>query len=319
MIIRHSRSNLLRCRITLQFERPHDRTRPTIGLQHDRRFHASKPNLIVNEALQLSSSLFYFIHDTSGLSWGLSIPLTAGLCQLAFTPLHYMVDRNRNLRAKGTTLLAAYRTAFQEQVLAQKENIGTETDARRAESQTKSRLKVKSKDLQRAIGYRRSWLNFLPLSYVPLWLSNVSALVDMCGINEEDSKVIAASGLSGVSNEPALTTDGILWFTDLTIADPVLLLPIAAGGLFLTSVLVLRPNPTEKPTRLQMVLITFSLCSAPLFIATGVSNAVLLAMMGSTAVTIVRRLALERLFDDPTAKVKPARPRTAVLKEQYRV
>jgi inner membrane protein COX18 len=289
-----------------------------VGLSRTRGFHASKPNLIINEAFQLSSTLFYFVHDTSGLSWGLSIPLTGALCQLAFTPLHYAVERNTKLRAQGTALLAAYRTAFQEQVRVQENSIKTEAGAVIAESEVKRKLRAKTENIQGVLGYKGNWLNFILLSYIPVWLSNVGALVEMCGFTEEDSKAIAASGLNSVVVEPTLTTDGMLWFTDLTIADPLCLLPIATGCLFLTSVLTMGRRSTGKPTALQSVLLTFALLTGPLYIALGVSNAVLLAMMGSTVVTIVRRPVLDRVFGK-SLMVKPAQPRLAVPKKQYRV
>lgn len=318
MIIRHGRSSLRRFQSALQSPQPHNGTVPLFGLPRTRKFHASKPNLIINEAFQLSSILFYFVHDTSGLSWGLSIPLTGSLCQLAFTPLHYIVERNTNLRAQGTTLLAAYRTAFQEQVRARENPVKTENGAVIAELEVKRKLRAKNKHIQGALGYKGIWLNFVLLSYVPVWLSNAGALVEMCGFAEEDSKAIAASGLNGVAVEPTLTTDGMLWFTDLTIADPLCLLPIATGCLFLTSVLTMGRDSTSKPTTLQSVLLAMALLTGPLYIALGVTNAVLLAMMGSTVVTIVRRPVLNVVLGK-SLMVKSAQPRIAVLKKQYQV
>ena len=35
---------------------------------------------------------------------------------------------------------------------------------------------------------------------------------------------------------PSMTVGGALWFTDLTVADPYYLLPIAASGVFLLTV-----------------------------------------------------------------------------------
>lgn len=315
MITRHGRSSLSRCRNPLQIIH-YDNITLRIGSQQARQFYASRPNLIINEALQLSSSLFYLVHDTSGLSWGLSVPLTAGLCQLAFTPLHYIIDRNRNIRSDGAELLAAYRTAFRDQILAQREGSGTEADAKEAEAHTKMRLKVKSQQIQQALGYKGIWLAFTQLLYIPLWVSNVSALVEMGGFAKEDSKVIAASGLNGVAVEPALTTDGMLWFTDLTIADPLCILPLTAGAFFYAAVLQIRRHSTGEPTRLQSVIETLAIISGPIFSAAGISNAVCLAMVGSTAMTMARRPILDRLLGS-TTQVKPAQRKTAKLKKEY--
>jgi hypothetical protein len=201
-------------------------------------------------------------------------------------------------------------------MLAQKEGVGTEADAKEAESQIKRRLRVKGQQIQRVLGYKGIWLNFTLLSYIPLWVSNVSALVEMGGFSAEDSKAIAASGLNGVAVEPALTTDGMLWFTDLTIADPLCLLPIATGALFLMSVLQMGRHSTGKPTRLQSTMVLFALLSGPLFVAMGISNAVMLAMIGSILVSLVRRSMLDRSLGT-TAQVKSTQRRTAKLKKEY--
>lgn len=318
MIIRHSRCGFSRCRLALQLSRSHDNSRLVYDIRRARAFHASTPKLVINEALQLSSAAFHFVHDSSGLIWGLSIPLTAGLCQLAFSPLHYWVERNKNLRAQAATLLEAYKTAYQQQIVAEKDSEGTEADAASADLRLRKKLEAKNKQMQRELGYSGNWLNFTVLIYIPVWVSNNAALVKMCGLREEDnSKALSASGLNEIATEPALTADGMLWFTDLTIADPLCILPIATGSLFVITVLQAGRASTGPPTVLQNLMMTFALLSGPIFIAAGISNAVLLAMVGSTLVTIARRSMLDRLFGKSIAKVKPVKPRTAVLKKQY--
>lgn len=320
MIVRNTRSSLWRCQIALQPSRAHyDSTRLAFCLPQSRKFHASRPNLIVNEALQLSSEAFYFVHDTTGLAWGLSIPVTAALCQFAFTPLHYIVERNRKLRAQGANLLVAWQTIYRERALAQQDERPTEFKAASAESEIRKQLKAKGKQIKTETGYMGNWLSFTLLSYIPVWISNVSALIEMCGLSEKGSKVVSASGTNGVAIEPGLTTDGMLWFSDLTIADPWCMLQIAAGGLFIGAVKQIERRRIGPPTFLHRLISMIALISGPMFIATGVSNAVILAMIGSTAVTIVRRSVLDKVLGTTVAAVKPAQPRTAVLKKQYRL
>ena len=322
MIIRHSINGISRCRTALKPSRLNDTSRPAYGIRRARAFHASTPKLIVSEALQLSSAALHLVHDSSGLTWGLSIPLTASLWQLAFTSLHYWVERNKDVRAQAATLLEGYKSAYQQQLIAQRDSEGTEAEAASADSHLRKKLKAKNKQLQAELGYSGNWLNYTVLTYVAVWISNNTALLKMCGLKEEeDSKILSASGTNEIANEiatePALTTEGMMWFTDLTVADPLCILPIATGGLFVTTVLQAGRARTGPPTSLQKFMTVFAVLSGPIFIAVGTSNAILLAMVGSSLVTIIRRSMLDRLFGKSIAKVKPVKPKTAVLKTQY--
>lgn len=116
----------------------------------------------------------------------------------------------------------------------------------------------------------RLWKNYLPLMQLPIWLLMVETLRGMAGtrkgllglmlptelvgnVNELDATPelaavgmpeagIFAAELTGekslveavVPVEPSLATEGMLWFPDLMVADPMLLLPfMLSGTLFL--------------------------------------------------------------------------------------
>jgi hypothetical protein len=185
-----------------------------------------------------------------------------------------------------------------------------------AESEVKRQLRAKEKQIRAETGYRGIWLNYTTLLYIPVWLSNNAALVEMCG--SKKTGIVSVAGTNGIALEPALTTDGILWFSDLTVADPTYLLPIATSVMFVATTLQINRARSGPPTRLQDLIFIFALFSGPIAIATGASNANLLAILGSTVVNIVRRSWLDKSFGTTTTEVKPARPRTSVLKKQYR-
>jgi mitochondrial inner membrane protein COX18 len=334
MIIRHTRRGLTQCRNTLH--PPPLQASPTFPLGH-RNFHASRPHHFVGEAIQLSSSLFHLVHDTSGLSWALSIPLTAAIAQLAFMPLHYLIDTNTKKRSQSANLLIAWRNVYRSQ--AMEKRIGTdnsEAEARKAQQEVTKKLKAKAAQLRKDMGYKGAWLNLTGLLYVPLWLSNQNALRQMCGVTQQRTvnNTILPDGIgipdgmifpdgTNISLEPALLTDGLLWFTDLTIADPTFLLPLSAWALIWAGFTQSTRNrdsnaiPSTTQALIRSVMKTIVLLSGPFLIANGYPSAFVLAIIGSTSTAILRRAVLDRLVGKMTG-VPEAKPRKPVPKKRPR-
>lgn len=320
MIIRHTRSSLRRCQNTFLCQSLNSSSG---SLLRRRQFHASRPNLFIDEGIQISSVLFHLVHDTIGVSWALSIPLTAALCQLAFTPLHYFIENNNLRRFQSANLLVAWQKVYQKQA-AQSNPGGTEEAIRRSISEADQKLKAKKAQLQKDMGYRGSWLNWTVLTYVPVWLLNVSALRRMCGAAEQNTDDVSLPpDTTGIVLESEFLTDGALWFTDLSIADPTLVLPLTAGGLLWITLKQAGRNrsKTAKPslgaTLVRNFITTAVVLAAPFLIATGAPNAVVLAIIGSTLTAILRRAALDQMTGTVTA-IPEAKPRKPVLKKQFR-
>jgi inner membrane protein COX18 len=71
------------------------------------------------------------------------------------------------------------------------------------------------------------WKNFtLPLFQIPLWLAMSATFRDLSGWNEISSNPL----------DDSLVSEGLYWFSDLTVADPMSILPVMLGTLALTNV-----------------------------------------------------------------------------------
>lgn len=66
----------------------------------------------------------------------------------------------------------------------------------------------------------------VPVFQIPLWIAMSATIRDLTGWND----------ISTLPMDSTLQTEGILWFTDLTIADPYSILPIVLGTVALTNV-----------------------------------------------------------------------------------
>ena len=320
MITKHTRTGLSRCRDALRCSRTLCESPKAVqNCLQSRKFHASRPSLIINEALQFSSEAFYYVHSTTGLSWGLSIPLTAALCQLGFSPLHFLIEKNQKLRTDCANLLIAWREIYRRQVLRKMESRTEISDAMEAEYEVRRKLMAKEKQFQKEMGFRGRWFGWTSLTYIPIWISNLAALRRMCGITKQSTEdPILASDASGIVYEPALASDGMLWFADLTTADPTWLLPITAWGLMGLSIKQIGMKRTGPPTFLQKMIQVMILMFGPLLITQEVSSAVVLAIIGSVSTGILRREVLDRLIGHVNP-IKPARPRVPQLKKEFQV
>ncbi|KAJ1948304.1 hypothetical protein FBU59_001659, partial [Linderina macrospora] len=76
----------------------------------------------------------------------------------------------------------------------------------------------------------------LPLAQLPIWISMTYVLRHLCGV---PLPYFDAPG-SAMDVAPDMTREGILWFTDLTVADPTLVLPAVTGMLYLANAVVAR-------------------------------------------------------------------------------
>ncbi|KAI8319733.1 hypothetical protein GQ54DRAFT_292405 [Martensiomyces pterosporus] len=100
----------------------------------------------------------------------------------------------------------------------------------------KKKLKRKHHDLMLKQGCHPIMNFLLPLSQLPIWLSMTYILRHLCGIplpffDQADSVVPAA---------PGMTTEGTLWFADLSSADPTYMLSVITGCLYMANVLLAR-------------------------------------------------------------------------------
>ncbi|KAJ5909022.1 hypothetical protein N7495_001704 [Penicillium taxi] len=196
-------------------------------LQQIRNFHPTKPRFLVNEVLDAATGFLHSVHDYSGLSWAVSIPLTAllvrtivGLPLQIYTRVH--TRRARDLQP----LLAAYK-AWEVFELA---------DTKRTQQRDKN---VKDTMRRMPSHLREKWnvKTFAPavsVLQIPVWLALIEGLRGMSGMGSGlfatlfsifKSPEETADAVNTLI-EPSFASEGALWFPDLLAGDPTGVLPL---------------------------------------------------------------------------------------------
>ncbi|KAK8197475.1 60Kd inner membrane protein-domain-containing protein [Phyllosticta capitalensis] len=196
-----------------------------------------------------------------GLSWGLAIPVAAIIVRLAIIyPLLYAPARRAQLRGADAR---AHVQAFESitKSLSRKKMMQEGPEASKKYAQTQLRSYNEAIKKRWKFGFLRQMQPFLAL---PIFLSFAETIRRMTGSHKgimglvlsapEDaaaplaseaatSKAVettVAENVSAALNvpdgaswswiEPSMTTEGMLWFTDLTAADPTLTLPLIVSS-----------------------------------------------------------------------------------------
>lgn len=201
----------------------------------------------LSSALSLTQSLITTLHTTTLTPWYLTIPLLALTLHLAARlPLSLYSRRIHVRRARLVPLLQAWRARHTMAVAASPER---KTDVAK-------RLALTTKRVYRVWGVQR-WKDSVGLAALPVWLVGIEALRRMCGgpkgligtvVFGAGAGAEGGGGAAGVGEglaaaaaatgvEEGLATGGCLWFPDLTVADPLHVLPIALSVVLVANVM----------------------------------------------------------------------------------
>ncbi|ORX70321.1 hypothetical protein DL89DRAFT_209381, partial [Linderina pennispora] len=137
-------------------------------------------------------------------------------------------------------------------------------------------------------------MNFLlPLAQLPIWVSMTYVLRHLCGVPLPYFDTVGSS----VDVAPAMAHEGILWFSDLTVADPTFVLPAITGALYLANAVVARRSAAKfmrrgPPTTMSRVIDVVAFGSPVLmtYIAAGQPVAIVLYWAVSAAFSLVQNL-----------------------------
>ena len=305
---------------------------PTCSPQHRnsiRSFSSTRPRSfdavgLARSALDLSQASFEAVHTWSAHPWWASILLTGAVIRLSWAPFQYLIARDAAKNQHKQPLFIAWQEAYRRQALAQFPP--TEEGARSAETWVALRLKNKNQELDLKYGKRKTYRNLaLTIAFLPIWITNTIAVRRMCGIN-------ILSDSSDSCYIPSLEDGGLLWFSDLTLSDPVYVMPIAFGvlqtlyyyqtsgkqykALRETKEATLKTGTVQQKRALVQGLGLFGLHR---FLAVGSSLLVFLAdfpagvvlyMIGSVSAQAGLKNVLDRFVTVKT--IAPSRPRPAI-------
>ncbi|KAB8215915.1 hypothetical protein BDV33DRAFT_179961 [Aspergillus novoparasiticus] len=208
-------------------------------LQQIRHFHPTRPSPFVNELLDASSAFIQGVHSISGLSWAVSIPLTALIVRSTVAmPLQIYTKIQARKERDLVPLLSSWKKHYKDDILRNQYKVDDVNDIQNLSAATPmlaQRMKSKHADLKKRWNIPKYWkpLNFLQ---IPIWISVMEALRAMSG-NDKGLipyllSLIEPTNSSGAPRlhlevEPSLATEGALWFPDLLAGDTTGILPAA--------------------------------------------------------------------------------------------
>ncbi|CAG8978647.1 hypothetical protein HYALB_00009463 [Hymenoscyphus albidus] len=286
-----------------------------------RAFHASPRPRFLETFIAPTHTLFEGVHSLTGLPWAYSIPLTAIVIRSFITlPISMYTRRIQQRRAERLPLLSAWTIRLHREVMAQSGHLGP---AAAQAALFKKLGKQRAEMLQRA-GIE-TWKIFLPVLQLPVFLIVIETLRMMSGTDIGLLGTLVSSFgssysipfLSAISSltawyEPTLATEGMMWFKDLTAADPEGRLSYILSGAMLMNVLHFGKHEAEKlplpvgVQRLNRSLVVICCLIGPLLSST--PSGILIYWISSSVCSKIQASVLARTM--PVRIIAPCKPRS---------
>lgn len=218
------------------------------SVTHRRPFHVTSPNLLLNETFAATHSLFQNLHTVTGLPWVVTLPVTGFIIRFFVigpisTYSHIIGQRRTALQP----LKNAWLQTIRRKTVEEHSKLGP-SECNRIVSKT---FAAKTSEIDSRHG-TQIWKGFLPYIQIPVFLTMIETLRKMCDTNPgllgllirstgnaengDPSNPEEQIDHSKVLLEPSLANEGALWFPDLLVPDPLLILPFILSGSLLANI-----------------------------------------------------------------------------------
>ena len=213
------------------------------NIQPRRCFRATPPNRILGECFQQTHSLILGFHSATGLPWVLVLPLT-GLCVRVFILSPFVLFSHKY--ACRTKLVKSLRNAWKFQserkILEKHADLG----AKVCKQLVLREWNKKNKEWRARLGITM-WKGLVSSVQFPIFLMIIETIRVMCGTHagmlsllnwsSNDSTVnIDSVERIAIPLEHSLATEGALWFPNLLVPDPCLVLPFVLSACLFASI-----------------------------------------------------------------------------------
>ena len=318
-----------------------------------RSFHASSHRRlnVVEPIISGASSYLTALH--LWLPWYAVLPLGAATVRFVLMPITLWSRELQRKQLSLFPLIHAWRHAMRRRIM-RSATAGrmSPTVVQRTEMKL---VRQKRKELYKQFGCQ-AWKNYLPvLPQFGLFLVMIESIRGLVGAKEgilrmafgnDAAWLKAPEGLSQAGEkleqavvglvdkiplDPSLTTEGMLWFTDLTAPDPQLLLPFILSATIFANMIPKRSfNLTRAPSAsppgpkvelplaqrvLRRLMMAFALAIGPLTL--GMPSGLLLYWISSSSLGLLQSLGLDLLRPLPKS-VSPCKPPVVSLAAQFK-
>ncbi|KAH7408056.1 60Kd inner membrane protein-domain-containing protein [Cadophora sp. MPI-SDFR-AT-0126] len=295
-----------------------------------RSFHATpRPQSLLLTSIHLSHDALTSLHTFTGLPWCYSIPLFALLLRTTLIlPLSIYARRSTVKQISLIPLIESWKHPLRHETMREVGHLGPNV----AQSTLLKKIRRKRGEIYKRHGCG-TWKNFLSMAQIPVFLSVMEALRKMCGSKQgilglmlggnevmeagkgamgADSRITGDGLLDTAINIPletSLATEGALWFPNLLLADPHLVLPFALSGTILLNILGGRTPYAAMGLwrqRITRSLSLVALCIGPLML--NVPSALLIYWISSSGTAYLQGVLLNKFMPLPKP-VLPCEPK----------
>ena len=287
-----------------------------------RAFHASSPRLFLDECVHATHTVITGIHSSTGLPWAATLPLVAVLVRLTITgPLALYGYTISNRRREIFPLLHAWRATITRNVMRTHRAEGPVACERIIERQARE----KGAEIRKRMGVQY-WKSSLTWIQLPTFLLFIDTVRNMCithhgllsRFKSTPEKDVTSEGEAVQPDmnpyfEPTLATEGALWFPDLLVPDPMLILPFTLSASLFASILYYerRARAAGIPLsvwriRLQRIIKIVALAMGPATL--GMPSGILVYWISSSLCNLAQSVFHER-YIPTTAAIQPCKPK----------
>jgi inner membrane protein COX18 len=287
--------------------------RSTLYQHSTRQFHASSPQKS-STLLDLPHELLLSLHNISG-AWALTIPLAAITIRACLLTVQIPARTALQRRIQTLPFITAFRSLQTKSFITTVREGGRAVDVK---AYQRGQLTLRKTAIEKIWGTGKAY-TYLSYLQIPIFLSMAECMRSMLGMErgllgavissvkslDEDSNV--GEVLEGIEKpvfhpewiEPSMATEGMLWFTDLTIADPTITLPFVVSGLIVANIVLSGGKinaADQKPWQrgLKRGLIGMGLCIGPLTL--NVPAGILYYWACSSAAGLAANLWIDRVW-----------------------
>jgi len=283
-----------------------------------RAFSSTRPQRseLLESAYTGLHTLITTLHSSTGLPWAASLPLAALTIRTLFVlPLSAIQANNRAkvLALRPETLAA--RPALEREVISKHSRLGPQ----QCTALLAAAMGRKQAELRRARGISR-WEDYVHWLQFPVWFAAIETVRRMAGADfgllgsifgsGEGGGHLASTGADMVNASdvalnpffaPSMAVEGALWFPDLLVADPNLVLPFVLSAILYASVAreeavvvaatLVRPRWSIRLTRIMKAL---AVAIGPATLQ--VPAALLVYWIASAASAVGQKMLLDRFY-----------------------
>lgn len=298
--------------------------RNVISTTSHRTFHASPQRRFIAECIDQSQTLIVGLHSVSGLSWAATLPVTAVLIRLGLLgPLATYAHVKANQRRELQPLMYAWQHVIRRNIF---KNYSARGPAE-CHKLTSKELYAKGRQIRKEMGVQL-WKSSLSWLQLPVFLVAIESIRKLCGTHGGLLSLMMKRTLETASREDilqdvgntasyelkeSLADEGALWFPDLTVADPMLIMPFMLSGCLFANIMFHERRatatgivPGKWQLRLQRTLKIVALAIGPATL--GVPSGMLIYWITSSLCALGQNIFLQWCIPGKPL-VTPCKPR----------